>query len=373
MRSHSISKAIAKMSQYQHYVPGFILRKYSDYVEPHREDYVNRKEYDKAVKKAKKRARVEVLDFKDGFTNGELGRSLCDRTFGIPDMYDPKIEIALSGLEKRASKIIKAIEKDFFGGKSATVIVRPQKDLLRKFLFIMAYRNRQFHQRFKGEDDDYDSNDREELLAYMRDKALKTPKDVWLTNIQAFIDVDLEQKVECWRDWLMDHAYPGDARWFWKNMTTSYLCFCTLQDIDEEFVLTQNAYGVFEGPCSHRGWTDWHTFAPVNHRLMIVMRSHFLGGISNIPSDLADALARMQSRAVETMTSVYEDPAAAHSWLKDLPVSRPSTSYSTLQFPPTVVIPGMSSHKRIPSSSSSSTCPALSLSESISSSWRTQS
>ena len=128
----------------------------------------------------------------------------------------------------------------------------------------------------------------------------------------------------------MGRAFPGDAGWFWKNMTNSYLCFCTPKDPIEEFLLTQNAYGIFEGPCDHRSWTDWHTFAPVNHRLVIISRSQYLGGVPNIPSQLAKAFAEIQRTVVKTVTSMYEDPAEAHSWLADLPVSRPIPSYSIL-------------------------------------------
>lgn len=250
-------------------------------------------------------------------------------------MYDEEIEAALGKkLEQPVSKIIESIEKDFIDGKTATVVARPQKDLLRKFIFIMAYRNRKFYQRFGGEEDDYDSNDRAELLAYMHEKGFSKPKDVWLNNIRAFIDVDLQKEDECWKGWLMDRAYPSDAGWFWKNMTNSYLCFCTPKDIDEEFVLTQNAYGIFEGPCDHRSWTDWHTFAPVNHRLVIISRSQYLGGIPNIPSRLAKAFAEVQRNVVKAVTSLYEDSAEAHSWLADLPVSRPIPSYMTLRSSP---------------------------------------
>jgi hypothetical protein len=319
------------MPQYQHYVPQFILRRHSNYKKPNYEDYANKKQFDKALSRAKSRAAVKVLQFKDGFTKGKLSRNLCHKTFGVCDMYDEEIEIALSGLERLVSKIIDTIEEDFFSGKPATVIARPQKDLLRKFIFILAYRNRNFHQRFEGGKDDYNSNDRDELLAYMDDKGIKTPKDVWLQNIRAFINVDLGQEDEFWYGWLKNHAYPADARWFWKNMTTSYLCFCTPKDAGEEFLLTQNAYGIFEGPCNHLSWTDWHTFAPVNHRLLIIMRNQFLGGIPNVPSKLADVIARTQHSAVQFLTSKYEDPAEARSWLENLPVNRPTTSYPTMR------------------------------------------
>ena len=216
-------------------------------------------------------------------------------------------------------------------GKSVTRIARPQKDLLRKFIFIMAYRNRTFHERFGGGEDDYDSNDRPEFIKYMHGKGFKVPKQVWLQNIRAFIDVDLELEEGSWLKWLKKHAYPMDATWFWKNMTMSYLCFCTPEDAEEEFVLTQNAYGVFEGPCSYQAWTDWHSFTPLNHRLIILMRSQFVGANPNLPAWLADGFAAFQHAAVARITSLYEDPAAARSWLEDLPVQRAATSYPMLR------------------------------------------
>ena len=319
------------MRQYQHYIPQTILRRHSDYVKPTRGDYANKQEFDKAKTKEKHRAKVKTIAFASGFSNGQLGQSKCRRTFGIRGMYDEAIEDSLSALEQCVTKIIEAIEADLVAGTRVTVLARPDKNLLRKFIFIMAYRSRKFHQRFHGQEQDYDSNDREQLLAYMHKHGFKTPKDVWLNNIRAFIDVDLDPDYEIWFAWLKEHAYPGDAKWFYKNMTTSYLCFCTPVAVDEEFLLTENAYGIFEGPCSHLGWTDWHTFAPINPRLMIIMRNQSLGTARGLPSALRDALATAQVAAIEAMTSIYEDPLAAHSYLEDLPVGRPTTSYPTVQ------------------------------------------
>ena len=110
------------MPQYQHYVPQFILRRYTDYVKPERAVYDNKQGYDRAVSRAKKQARVNILDFGDGFDKGRLERRLCSKTFGLPDMYDEEIEPALSALERDASEVIKVIEGDFLCGKKATVI-----------------------------------------------------------------------------------------------------------------------------------------------------------------------------------------------------------------------------------------------------------
>ena len=319
------------MRQYQHYVPQTILRRHSDYVKPSRSDYASKQDFDKAKTKEKHRAKVKTIAFASGFSTGTLIQSKCRRTFGLRGMYDEAIEESLSALEQCVTKVIEAIEADLHEGIRVTVLTRPDKNLLRKFIFIMAYRNRKFHQRFHGQEQDYDSNDREQLLAYMHKHKFKTPKDVWLNNIRAFIDVNLDQDDDdLWEAWLMEHAYPGDAQWFFKNMTTSYLCFCTPLNANEEFLLTENAYGIFEGPCSHLGWLDWHTFAPINPKLMIIMRNQNLGTVRGLPSALREPLVRAQLAAIEAMTSQYEDPLAARSYLEDLPVGRPTPKYPTV-------------------------------------------
>ena len=99
-----------KRSQYQHYVPQLLLRKWSDFVRPVRSEYVDERHFEKALSKAKSRARVNVLLFKDDFSRDELCSRFCKKTFGLPGMYDARIEDELSGLEQRVSKVIDAIE-----------------------------------------------------------------------------------------------------------------------------------------------------------------------------------------------------------------------------------------------------------------------
>ena len=318
-------------SKNHHFVPQFILRKISDYVKPRPEDYPGGKEWERAVKKAKNRARFNALDFNNGFENSCLEHPKCNSSFAVQNMYNTSVEEQLSLLEQKASKIIERIEEDFIQGMRTTTIARPDKNVLRRFLFIMLYRNYNFYERFRGGEEDYKANDRAELLKYMHSRGLATPKDVWLSNIRAFLEVNLALDDKMWSAWLMSHAYPGDARWFIKNLTTSYLCFCTASEADDEFILTQNAYGVFEGPSSHIGWTDWHTFVPINEKLIIVMRSGLLGCPPGLPPDLAGAISTAQRKLVDVQTLIYEDPASAHSCLEDLPVTRPIPSYPTLR------------------------------------------
>ena len=204
---------------------------------------------------------------------------------------------------------------------------------------MMLYRSPGFHDWFKGAKDDYNSIDRDKMLAYMRRKGIENPKEVWLQNIRAFIDVDLAQDNQSWLAWLQDRAYPTDALWFWKNMNTSYLCFCTPEEAADEFILTQNAYGICEEPSEHESWLDWHTFAPVNHRLMIVMRKLWLGKVPGLPCHIAEETAKIHNTVINSLTAAYKDPVAARSCLQDLPVERPVPDYPRLRHVSRVSMP----------------------------------
>ena len=58
----------------------------------------------------------------------------------------------------------------------------------------MHYRNRTFAIRFQKSFEDYDANDREAMLAYVKGKGFEKPFDVWFSNILAFLDIDLSKE-----------------------------------------------------------------------------------------------------------------------------------------------------------------------------------
>lgn len=75
----------------------------------------------------------------------------------------------------------------------------------------MMYRNRTFANRYEKSTEDYNSNDRDSMLAYMKEKGFDKPRDVWFHNIHAFLDVSLSRE---WGKEIIDRAYPADAQWF---------------------------------------------------------------------------------------------------------------------------------------------------------------
>lgn len=148
------------MSQYQHYVPQTILRKFTSFVKPRLEDYANRQDWNRDVQKAKKKAHINVLEFDNSFNNGQLKSRATTKTFGILNMYDADVEKQFSTLEQQNSKVIEKIEQDFFAHRASTTITRPEKNVLRKFIFIMMFRNCTFYEQYRMATDEYDANDR---------------------------------------------------------------------------------------------------------------------------------------------------------------------------------------------------------------------
>ena len=239
-----------------------------------------------------------------------------------PDQH--KLEKELSVLESAAGQIIARVTKTYEAGKKEVQLIRKDKDILRRFLFIMMYRNSGFAKRFEKSRDEYDSDDRESMLAYMDEKGFQKPKDVWFANIRAFMEVELDE------DWLSamaklsELAYPMDAEWFFMHVQVFFIAFCTPRETSDEFLLTQNVYSIYEGPTSAGPWTDYHRFAPVSPKIMIVLRSLILP-CAGIEEDETRRMILLSNRLVHNTPT-----GSNNSWLEDLPVSRARNNYSTM-------------------------------------------
>jgi hypothetical protein len=81
------------------------------------------------------------------------------------DKDQERIEKKLSLIEGQASRIIAQVADAHKAGKNEVTLSRHDKDLLRKFLFIMKYRSPIFYARFNHQKaEDYSSNDRTPFL-----------------------------------------------------------------------------------------------------------------------------------------------------------------------------------------------------------------
>jgi hypothetical protein len=271
-----------------------------------------------------------------------LEQAPLSRAFGLQDMYrdfdrsnpdQHRIEQKLANLESRAGKILAKARQAFESGKGHAEMLRGERDTLRKFLFIMMYRNKKFHLRFNVSSEDYIANDRSSMMSYMREKGFKKPVDVWFHNLEAFIDLQMDPELK-WMHAITKRAYPEDAMWFVNNVQMKFLCFCTPKDPEDEFMLTENSYGVFEGCTNRRAWTDFHIFAPVSPRLMIVLRSLLM------PSgyDNGEAERLLQLQEIQRVQNPL-DPGSVRSWLEDLPVKKALNNYSKIVDGKAVLLP----------------------------------
>ncbi|MCJ1436100.1 hypothetical protein MMC27_005478 [Xylographa pallens] len=329
------ARAESQRPQYHHFIPRFILRNYAGPMQP--PPGLNKKKQKRWVQTHSKDGVLNVIDL----NNVKVMQSPLSSTLGLLDMYrDVKssdqydVEKKLSVLEGQAGIIISEIKKAFDSGLPDVWLPRAKRDILRKFLFIMKYRSQEFHRRFNPETGDYIADDKEEMLTYMKVKGFAKPINVWLNNLRTFIDVKMDAEQQ-WIQTVLDNAYPGDAMWFFAHIQAAYLAFCQTSNLNDEFLLTGNAYAIFEGPHSEvfdsmtqkmvtRAYTEYHCFAPISPRLMIVLRSNLLPQEKQY--DHEDSCKEL----LQYTKSLHNDPASADSILLDLPVEKCRNSYSII-------------------------------------------
>lgn len=128
--------------------------------------------------------------------------------------------------------------------------------------------------------------------------------------------------------------------WFFSHMQMYYTTICTPLDPNEEFLLTDSSYNVFEGPNCY-GWDPQskevqetsnlhlHYFAPISPKLMIVLRSHVF------PDPLEDANENVREDRARFRKEVFDKcygtaPGGKMGSLHDLPVRKALNSYTSI-------------------------------------------
>lgn len=334
-------------SQYHHFIPRFILRNFAHpYQPPDNLPGVSAKQSKQRRKGGCRPGEPMLHAINLAGAAADFTETPVSRTFGLTDMYrdfthatnQHYLEEQLSRLEARAGTVISTIRKNFEAGKREVWISRPDRDILRKFLFIMKYRGSSAHQRFYHHSaEGYSENDREKLLKYMRDKGFERPVDVWFDNIKAILELKMDPKLE-WIEKLSNRIYPGDAMWYVVHTQMMYLALCTPSGQDE-FILTENAYNIHEGPVSllinpdtnettTSSYTEFHRFAVISPKLMMVLRSHLLP----VPEEDSDEKIKCWRENLLQLNAIqHVDPLRANSMLEDLPVTKARNSYTKLE------------------------------------------
>ncbi|KAK4222967.1 hypothetical protein QBC38DRAFT_488726 [Podospora fimiseda] len=344
--------------QYQHFVPQFLLRNFSHPYKPDGGSGTTTQQ-----KKRKSKGRNNTQKYEKGKFPGDpvirhldltatppcIDEKPVKRILGQMNMYDDpdkpteqqqKVERLLSQLEGQASGIFRKITKAHENKEAGLRLPRNELCVVRKFLFLLKYRNQRFYQRFSHDSPEgYIADDRELVREYMTQKGFTRPLEVWLEAIEAIITtpIDLECK---WKKELPRLMYTMDATWFIKDFENYYMSLCTPEKEKDEFILVDNSYGVFEGRNSFvrdgktgkvegASYTPLHMFAPISPRLIIVLRA------VQLPDQLEDK-DEMTRRFKEFQKELIlgpkefnsEDPEWGGSLLAGLPIAKARNNYS---------------------------------------------
>lgn len=330
----SIKTPVNAPSQYHHFVPQFLLKNFVDACVPR----------DRRARRRKRNADPTVNRVDLSSKTPEVIEIPVKRILGKTDMYrdtnkpcaeQQHVEMMFGQVESRTSRIFRNITKAFDEGHRGIWITRDERNLVRKFLFLMKYRGPSFYGRYNHETaSDYDANDREKMLEYMQKKGFERPIDVWFDNIKTIIELDMDDELN-WISELPERMYPDDAKWAIMHCQSFFMAICTPSNAQDEFLLTDNCYhvseGIFQsfvsletGESETGAWTNFHEFAPITPKLMIVLRSFLL------PSPEEDSLPGVKAEREMLWSLMVEKfhGSDANSTLADLPIAIPDNNYS---------------------------------------------
>jgi len=240
---------------------------------------------------------IKIYDLESGVLDFHKVR----RSYGFPDMYKDvdherayHVEESLSKLENSAAIIYHRIRKDHDSGKYNFSLDRKDRNILRKFLFVMRYRSHKFWSKYTGTIDNYDYNDRDMLIEFLKQKSITNLRQVWLLNLEVIVRTEIDADGE-WLQTINREMFSADASMYVFHMSESYMAFCEPESPKDEFILTDNGFGIFEGPVIYDtanlkstgadgslpqlgdpAYTEFHKLAPLSPRLVLILRSNFL-------------------------------------------------------------------------------------------------
>jgi hypothetical protein len=168
----------------------------------------------------------------------------------------------------------------------------------------------------------------------MAEKGYKRPMDVWLDNLKTIIELRMDPEGR-WVEDLPKRMFTDDAIWFISHAQFIYMAICTPSKPDDEFILTDNSYNVFEGPnCfaadEHTGkveagaYTPLHEFAPISPKLMIVLRSY----IFPVAEEDANAHVKEHRDHFRRMALDMVYDKEVKPLLADLPIEKARNNYT---------------------------------------------
>ncbi|KAI0726386.1 hypothetical protein C8Q72DRAFT_531221 [Fomitopsis betulina] len=273
---------MARREQFQHYVPRFVIRGWLQEVKtvanPRRKSKARRRKGRPPREYKEELINTYNIDSKSlHMRTTDLGK-----TFGVVDLYkddtDPTdvdhIEKAFSKLESSAARVFQVLDDAEKRGRSSVQLDHSQLNCLRKFLFLLHYRNGTHASQFiEGV---FDPLTESMVEDYRIKYNLPDARAVWLRNLALLLED------EHWKA-------PTDERLTWTTrMDYKYAIDMQLAlyraPSGTEFVLTENGLGLEEGADSamlflgghHSGYLTLTQSFPITPKLVIFLRSTLL-------------------------------------------------------------------------------------------------
>lgn len=255
------------------------------------------------------------------------------KTFGVVDLYkddtDPtdvdRIEKAFSKLESNAARVFQILDDAEKCGRSSVQLNRSQLNCLRKFLFLIHYRNGGHARQFiEGH---FDPLGAAMVEAYRVEYDLLDARAVWLRNVALLLED------EHWEA-------PSDERLLWTTRMDYKLEALVMQlglyraPPGTEFVLTENGLGLAEGALSPQGamlnamfpgvqppsFVTLTQSFPITPRLVVVLRSTLLSAEASM---LQNGISPGEAKRL-----LYDARGLSNtSYFHDLPITPSKTTY----------------------------------------------
>ncbi|KAJ8596828.1 hypothetical protein M405DRAFT_781125, partial [Rhizopogon salebrosus TDB-379] len=268
----------AHKDQYHHFIPRFILRRFQ--VGP-----VKCKEFRLTG------VDPEYVHYYD-IATGSLDIRSIGKVYGVPNFYQDvrnteninEIEEKLADLEREAASIITDMHKALPQG--TLTLKRNTLNLLRKFLFIMHYRNVACSSKYFQADHPDNARARQWIESFMRAKGIHSAVETWLYVLRYYLDTshsdiirDAAELIEKYGEeglskMMTESHIPPDIEHYpavtYQGHADGYFLSIWEAAEGEEFILTHNAFGLWEGAAND--FHGLHRIFVVSPRIAIVLR-----------------------------------------------------------------------------------------------------
>lgn len=242
-----------------------------------------------------------------------------------------KLQRELCHFEDLLDDIFRLIHWTFRQHRPGLMLDHMQRDTLMKFIFFVRYRNSFWFARLDFDSiGEYKGNDKKALRRYMQKRGLRSPRDVWLSNVSEFLDVESNEDSE-WPRSILQKVYLDDGHFFLGFMSHMEFFFCKPSSGSDEFILPDNVCSVLEGyealprqpaleVINKESFSEWHYFLPILPKLLIIVRNIRLPWS---PYDMTSSQDVASEQTFEKLNDLFPTSSQHEtSAFRDLPIQR---------------------------------------------------